>query len=221
MNYEQHGSVALLHFDDGKVNCVGHDFVAGMNEGLDRAAAEARAVVILGREGKFSAGFDLDEFKKGPAEAMALLDAGARMLLRLFSHPQPVVAACSGHAIAAGAFLLLSCDARIGSKGDFKLGLNETAIGMVLPVFGIELAHARLSPLHLQAATLMARLYNPSEALEAGFLDELSGMDMLRMHALKLAEQLGQLPAEAYAGNKLAMRKPFLDRIEQSLAEGG
>ena len=204
MNYEQHGDVAVLHFDDGKANAVGHDFIQAMNEGLDRAEREAKALVVLGRPGLFSGGFDLSELKKGPEASKALVMEGARLFLRMFSHPQPLIGACTGHAIAAGAFMLLCCDTRIGIAGDFKLGLNETAIGMILPVFGLELAAARLSKRHLNSAVIQAKLFNPEEAVDAGFLDLVVAEEELKQHSIDAAAQLAQYPAEAYAGNKLA-----------------
>ena len=217
MNYEQEGDVAVLHFDDGKANVVGHDLIAAMHQGLDRAQEEAQAVVILGRPGRFSAGFDLEEFKKGQQAGVELVTAGARMLLRMFSHPQPLIGACTGHAVAAGAFMLLSCDTRIGIPGDFKLGLNETSIGMVLPVFGLELAAARLSRRHLTAATIQARLYNPEDAVDAGFLDMIVAEEDLKQRSIETAAQLAVYPAEAYAGNKLAIRESSIARIRHSL----
>lgn len=218
MNYETHGEVALLHFDDGKVNAVGHTFIDSINDGLDQAENEAKSVVILGMDGKFSAGFDLSEFKKGPEASKALLDRGAKMLLRLFSHPQPIVAGCTGHAIAAGAFILLACDTRIGLQGDFKIGLNETAIGMALPIFGLELAAARLSKRHLTSSVLQSRLYNPYEAVDAGFLDSTvpAGQD-LKQSCIDLATDLAQLPGDAYAANKLGAREFSIERIRKSL----
>ena len=220
MNYEQHGDVAVLHFDDGKANVVGHDFIAGMHRGLDQAEKDARAVVILGRPGRFSAGFDLEEIKKGQEAARELVTAGARMMLRLFSHPQPLLGACTGHAIAAGAFMLLSCDTRLGTAGDFKLGLNETAIGMVIPVFGLELARARLSRRHLTAATIQARMFNPEEAVDAGFLNQVVSAEELQERTIEAAAQLAQYPTESYAGNKLALRESALERMRQALEQG-
>jgi enoyl-CoA hydratase len=217
MIYEQGGDVAILHFDDGKANVVGHDLIASMNEGLDRAEKDAKAVVIVGRAGRFSAGFDLEEFKKGPEAGTALVSSGAKMLLRMFTHPQPLVGACSGHAIAAGAFMLLSCDTRIGTAGDFKIGLNETAIGMTLPVFGLELATARLSRRHLTAATIQARLFDPEAAVDAGFLDQVVDAENLLERSVEVATQLAQYPQKAYAANKLAVREASITRIQESL----
>jgi len=188
-----------------------------MNEGLDAALKEAKAVVISGRAERFSAGFDLSEFKKGPEATAKLLNRGTEMFYRLFSHPQPVVAACTGHAIAAGGFLLLACDTRIGTSGDFKIGLNETAIGMTFPVFGHELANSRISKRHLTAVLLQSTLYDPDGAIDAGFLDETVAAEQLEARALATAAQLAQLPGDAYAQNKRDIRAQSLERIKDSI----
>ncbi|MGI9326535.1 MAG: crotonase/enoyl-CoA hydratase family protein [Pseudomonadales bacterium] len=217
LTYEKHTDVALLSIDDGKANAVGYEFMEAVNGGLDRALAEAKAVVIVGRPGVLSGGFDLQEIRKGLDAATALVDQGARLMLRLFSHPQPVVIGCSGHAVAAGAFLLLSSDTRVGVGGDFRIGLNETAIGMTLPIFGLTLARERLSKRHLSAAVIQAQMFDPHGARDAGFLDEVVSADDLRARALARASELAQLPGEAYASNKLGARQVAIDTIRASL----
>jgi len=217
MNYTLEGDVAVLRFDDGKANAVGHGFIEAMNQGLDQAEKEAKAVLIAGRPERFSAGFDLAEFKKGADATEALLKSGTQMFLRLYGHPQPVVAACTGHAIAAGGFLLLACDTRIGTLGDYKIGLNETAIGMGFPVFGHELANSRISRRHLTAVLLQAKLYDPEGAIDAGFLDEAVSADDLIQRGLDVATALGGLPASAYANNKRDMRAVSLENIKNSI----
>ena len=217
IEYSCTDDVALLAIDDGKANAVGNAFVAAFEACLDRASSEARAVVILGRPGVFSGGFDLKEFQKGPEATKALVDRGARLLLRVFCHPQPVIAACTGHAVAAGGFLLLAADTRIGISGEFKIGLNETAIGMTLPVFGLELGRARLSPCHLTAAMVQGHLFDPAGAREAGFLDTVVAPDLLRSTALERASALAKLPGAAYAANKLGVREESIARIRASL----
>ena len=217
LNYKLVGKVAVLGLDDGKANAVGHTFINSVNEGLDRAEAEATCVLLTGRPGVFSAGFDLKEFDKGPEATNALVNQGANMLLRLFQHPQPVVVACAGHAVAAGAFTLLASDVRLGVQGDFKIGLNETAIGMTLPIFGIQLAQARLSKRWQTRCAVQGELLNPDEAMAAGFLDELVDTDSLFDTALTRASALAELPTGAYAGNKQLMREPFIQAIKASL----
>jgi enoyl-CoA hydratase len=175
-------------------------------------------VLLVGREGVLSGGFDLKEMQKGPDAAAALVERGAHTLLRMFSHPQPVVIACTGHAIAAGAFLLLSADTRIGGAGDFRIGLNETAIGMNIPVFGRELAKARLNPRHLTRAFVQAQLYDPDEAVPVGFLDRVLPMDQVVSTALTEAKALAELPAEAYGLNKKDIRAHHIAAIQASLS---
>ena len=216
--FEMRDGVALVQFDEGKANAVGHGLIDVVEEALAASKADGKAVVLAGRAGLFSAGFDLQELGKGAEASAALVGRGARMLHALFTHPQPVVAACTGHAIAAGAFMLLSSDTRIGAAGSFKLGLNETAIGMSLPVFGLELAKARLSPRHLTLAVTQAHIYDPEGALAAGFLDELVDEDVVLDRALAEASRLGDLPAAPYAHNKMGVRQEYADTIAASLA---
>ena len=218
LNYQLEGDVALIGLDDGKANAVSHAFIDGLNDGLDRALKDSKAALITGRAGVFSAGFDLKEFDKGPDATTALVNKGANLLLRIFSHPQPVVIGCAGHAVAAGAFMLLAADTRVGVTGDFKIGLNETAIGMTLPMFGLQLADARLSKRHQTAATVQAQLFNPEQAQDAGFLDQVVNADELASTALQTATTLAALPAEAYAANKLAVRQTHIQAIKASLA---
>ena len=217
LTFSLENRVAVLDLDDGKANAISYAFTEAVNQALDRASQEAGAVVLVGRPGRFCAGFDLNEFKKGPEATEKLLGAGAQMLLRLFKHPQPVVAACTGHAIAGGALVLLTADTRIGASGDFKIGLNETALGMTLPTFGLELSQYRLSRRHLQAATVQARIYGPQEARDAGFLDEVVPEDRVRSDAIALAQTLSGLPGDAYAGNKLGIRTHAISRLEASM----
>lgn len=218
LKYEMNGHVAVLTLDDGKANAVSHAFVDALTEGLDRAEQEAKAVVLHGRAGVFSAGFDLKELAKGAAESKALVDRGAALLLRVFSFPMPVVAASAGHAIAAGALLMLAADTRIGAAGEAKYGLNETAIGMSLPPFGLQIGLCRISKRHQTEAMIQATLYDPEAAKNAGFLDAVVPAEALAQEALAAATALAELPTAAYATMKLDVRRQYIDIIAASLA---
>jgi enoyl-CoA hydratase len=210
--------IALIRMDDNKANAINFEMIAALNAALDTAEAEAKAVVLTGREGRFSGGFDLNAFASlGPNGVYKLLDAGAELLLRLYGGPLPVVAACTGHAIAMGVFILHACDTRIGTAGDYKIGANEAITGMNLPIFAMELARDRLHPSHLTRAMVQGFIYNPEGAVEAGYLDMLAPENEVEAKALAVAGQLAQLPAPAYAWNKKAIRKATLDRIRASL----
>ena len=205
--------VAVLRLDDGKVNVVSHRLIELFHAALDRAEAEATAVAVIGREGKLSAGFDLTEMTAGLDRTRALVGAGGRLLMRVFTHPQPVVVAVTGHALAAGALLVLSCDTRIGAEGGAKIGLNETAIGMGLPIYALELAQARLAPAHLSRAAIQAEIYDPQGAVAAGYLDEVVAADACVARTIEEARRLGALPGSAYAHTKRGLRQAMADRV--------
>lgn len=205
--------VAVLRLDDGKVNVVSHRAIELLHAGLDTALAEASAVAIIGRPGKLSAGFDLTEMTAGIARTQALVGAGGKLLMRIYGHPQPVVVAVTGHALAAGALLVLACDTRIGADGPAKIGLNETAIGMGLPHYAIELAAARLSPAHLTRAAIQAEIYDPAGAVGAGYLDRVVPAGECESIAIDEARRLAALPGSAYRHTKLALRQELIDRV--------
>jgi enoyl-CoA hydratase len=210
--------VALIRMDDGKANAINFDMIAALNAALDTAEADAKAIVLAGRDGRFSGGFDLNAFASLGADGVyKLLDAGAELLLRLYGGPLPVVAACKGHAIAMGVFMLNACDTRVGASGDFKIGANEAITGMNLPIFALELSRDRLSPLHLTRATVQGFIYDSAGAVEAGYLDMIAEPEKVEATALGVAAQLAMLPGGSYAWNKNALRKGTLDRIRASL----
>jgi len=218
MSYSLENGIAVLRFDDGKANAVSHAFIDAMMEGLEQAEADAGAAVVLGREGVFSAGFDLKEIQKGPDAAAKLVGRGAEMMHRMFGLPMPLVAGCTGHAIAAGGFMLLASDTRIGAAGDFRIGLNETAINMVLPVFGFELARNRLSKRHQTASVIQAQLFEPQEARDAGFLDQVVDAANVEAACLEAAAKLAELPKDVYGAQKRKLREAPLATMAADLA---
>jgi enoyl-CoA hydratase len=211
MNYELRNEVAIVSIDDGKANVVGHSFIDELNEALNRAEQDsAGAVILRGREGIFSAGFDLGEFKKGAEAGMSMVSKGMQLLIRLYSFPLPLVVACTGHGIAMGAFIILACDKRIGVRGKFKITLPETAIGMELPAVMMELTASRISPQYITRVVIQSEVFDPDQALEIGFLDEVVEVGALDDKAMAIAKQLAQLPGVQYAANKLLARKKTL-----------
>ena len=205
--------VALVRLDDGKVNVVSHAVIDALHAALDPAEKEATAVAIVGRDGKLSGGFDLSVMTAGPAEAQQLVQRGGELLMRIYGHPQPVVIAVTGHALAAGALLVLACDTRIGADGPFKIGLNETAIGMALPEYAVELARERLSTRWFARCALQAEILDPHQAVEAGFLDRVVPAADLEQTVLDEAARLGQLRAGAYRTTKAKSRQAIIDRV--------
>ena len=143
---------------------------------------------------------------------------GFELLVRLYSYPLPLVAACTGHGIAMGAFIMMACDMRIGTRGDFKMSLPETRISMDLPPLLLELARSRISRRHMNRVALMSEVYNPEQAIDAGFVDEVVDAGELTARTEAIAAELAQLPQQQFAANKLAIRADSLQIMKNYLA---
>jgi enoyl-CoA hydratase len=209
--------IAVLTMDDGRANALGHAMIDALNKALDEAETTAKAVLIAGREKRFCAGFDLDVMGSGPENVRKLVTAGAELLLRLYEYRLPVVMACTGHALAAGGLLLLSADSRIGTEGDFRIGLPEVAIGMTMPVFGIELARDRLARNRFTEAVTQARIYKPTDAVTVGYLDAAVPAGSLLESAKARATELAALQQPAFASTKRKERQLTIRHIRDTL----
>ena len=213
--------VALITLDDGKANTLSHESIAALREALSLAESESRAVVLSGRPGFFCAGFDLKLARAGHEAMRGLVAAGADMLMQILSFPQPVLMACTGHAMAMGAVMLLSADVCIGAEGPFKIGLNEVSIGMPLPAFVVELARSRLSPRHFFAATCNARIYDPIGAVQAGYLDRICSPEGVVDQTVAEAGNLGKiLVPEALKITKQYARSAIINSLRSTLSRG-
>lgn len=213
--------VAVIAIDDGKANALGFDVLDGLDAALDRADADdVTAVVIAGREGKFSAGFDLSVMTSGPEPARRMLGRGAEIGLRMYMFPKPVVLAVTGHALAMGGILLCCADVRIGAEGPFKIGLPEVAIGMPVPAFAVGVCQDRLTVPEFTAAIQLAKTYAPPEALAAGFLDEVVAPEAVRERAIEVAAELGsRLHAGPFRVTRRTVRGHIADRLREQLTE--
>jgi enoyl-CoA hydratase len=216
VSLERDGGVAVITIDDGKANALSPDVLSMISESFDKAEADgATAVLLQGRPGRFSAGFDLSIMTGSTDGMRALVTQGAEVLLRIFTSPVPVVAACTGHALAAGALVLLVSDVRIGAEGDFKIGLNEVAIGMGLPIFAIEFARYRMPPSAFDSA-LLGEVFAPADAVRAGYLDRTS-TDVVG-EALATAQRLSALRRGAVSHSKQLARGAIAQHITDTLA---
>jgi len=219
---ERRDGVLVVHLDDGKANALSFDMIAAVGAALDDAEADdsIRAMVLHGRPGRFSAGFDLGVMLGDDMSAIiGLVADGGALVHRLYGSPLPVVAASTGHALAAGALLLLGCDVRVGGDVEAKVGLNEVAIKMVLPDWALTIAVERLSKRHLQRALANARVTMPRDAVDVGSLDEIVDEADVLDRAVVLAEELATtLDPSAYSRTIRAIRGPVLDAMAEQIA---
>jgi len=217
LSYELRDGIATISMDDGKSNVLSAGMFTEINRALDRAAADQAVVVLSGREGVFSAGFDLRVLGAGGTDAYTMVRTGFELSERLLSSPVPVVIACTGHAIAMGAFLLLSGDYRVGAAGPYRIGANEVAIGITMPFFGIEICRQRLAPAHFHRAVINAEIYRPEDAVVAGFLDRVVPGGDVPAVAHAVASDLTKLDIGVHTATKLRARDHALKAIRAAI----
>lgn len=217
ISYHLEDGIATLTLSNGKVNAISPDVIAAFNAALDQATADRAVVIITGQPGILSGGYDLKVMTAGPKEAVALVTQGSTLARRLLSHPFPVIVACPGHAVAKGAFLLLSADYRIGVDGPFSIGLNEVQIGMTMHHAGIELARDRLRRSAFHRSVINGEMFDPQGAVDAGFLDKVVSAEELQGTALASARQLKKINMLAHKNTKLKVRKALLDTLDNAI----
>src|SRR5579872_1979092 len=216
--YTRSGAIARIVLDDGKVNVMSVAMLAALHEAFDQAEKDGAIVILTARGKTFSAGFDLKVFSDGSAnENHTMLKTGAELAYRLLSFPTPVVAACNGHALPMGAFLLMSSDIRIAAEGTYGIGMNEVAIKLTVPRFAVEVARNRLTPPYFNRLLTTGQMLPPAEAAAAGFVDWTVPAAELDAAAAKAAQALSKIDMAAHAATKLRVRAPAIKAIRAAI----
>lgn len=205
--------VVTLTMDDGKKNALDTEGFRALTKAFDDLG-DARAVVLAGREGIFTAGLNVKFIASADrAQMHALLVAFGRTLMRMWTEPRPVVAAATGHAVAAGTMLAMACDHAVAAEGDCFWGLTETRINFEMPRFGITLARHNVRGDRIEDLILPGAQIPAAEAVAVGFADEVAPADDVVARAQHKAAELAELPAEAYAGTKQRLRGDAADAV--------
>ena len=218
ISYQLEDGIATLSLSNGKVNAISPDVIAAFNAALDRAEQDRAIVIITGQPGILSGGYDLKVMTSGPQNAINLVAAGSTLARRMLAHPYPIIVACPGHAVAKGAFILLSADYRIGVEGPFNIGLNEVQIGMTMHHVGIELARDRLRKSAFHRSVINGEMFDPAGAAEAGFLDKVVPAEQLLATTQAVAQQMKKINMTAHKNTKLKVRKALLETLDAAIA---
>ncbi len=223
ITYVSGESFASVTMDDGKVNVISLAMQAEIHSALDRAQSDGQVVLLTGRAGVFSAGFDLDTIRGGGQPAADMVHGGFELAARILAFPRPVVITCTGHAVAMGLFLVLSGDYRVGVDGQYRLTANEVAIGLTMPRAAVEILRQRLTPAAFNRAVTVAAPFSPEGAVEAGIFDEMATPAELEKRAEAVAISCANLDRQAHTASKLRSRRETLEAlraaIEADLAE--
>jgi enoyl-CoA hydratase len=217
ISYQFDDGIATLTLSNGKVNAISPDVIAAFNSALDRAEQDKAIVIITGQPGILSGGYDLKVMTSGPQNAVKLVAAGSTLARRMLAHPFPIIVACGGHAVAKGAFILLSADYRIGVEGAFSIGLNEVQIGMTMHHVGIELARDRLRKSAFHRSVINGEMFDPPGAVDAGFLDKVVPAEQLLASAQAVAQQMKKINMTAHKNTKLKVRKALLETLDKAI----
>lgn len=217
VQYRFQDKLATIRIDDGKRNALSPQVLHDVYRALDRAESDRALVIITGREDVFSAGFDLKVMKRGGIDALRMLRAGYALTARVMSYPYPVIAACNGHSMAMGIFLMLSADYVIGCRGDFRISANEVAIGLTMPRVAAAMLHHRLNPAAYQRAVTLSETFDVEAAREAGFFDELVDTVDLEARARACADNFLALDRAAHTASKRRIRGSLIRRIRISI----
>ncbi len=217
VQYRLQDRIATIRIDDGKRNALSPQVLREIYQALDRAESDRAIVIMTGRKSVFSAGFDLHVLKRGGVNALRMLGAGYALTARVMAYPYPVIAACNGHSLAMGVFLMLSADYVIGSRGNFKIAANEVAIGMTMPRVAAAMLRHRLNPAAFQRAVTLSKYFDVESALNAGFFDELVDPVDLIPRAEACADEFKKLDSRAHTATKRRIRATLIRKIRFSI----
>ena len=212
--------VAHLHLDDGKANALNAGLVDALEGAVEQSGVDgAGALVIRGRPGCFSGGIDLAVLKREDVGSRVdELTRIARGLLALWIAPIPTVAAVTGHAIAGGAVLAMACDRRIVlDDPGFRLGVNETALGMVFPTWALVISQSAIRPDRVTDTLLLGSIFAPGEAAATGIVERAVAADEFEAAVATAATTAAALPTAAYAGTKRRLRGAEAERAEAEI----
>ena len=201
------GGVRLLTLDRPPANALDESLLGDLAGALDAARADetVRAIVLTGDGSFFSGGFDLAVPRRDLAAAATLRTLYRETHVKLLAFPKPTVAALGGHAVAGGLVLVLACDYRLGREGDYRIGLNEVAIGASFPRIALEIVRLRLPHARAAELALGAALYPATQAIRLGVVDEMLPAERFDDTVVRRAARLAAFPREAYAHTKTAL----------------
>ena len=212
------GDVSIITLDDGKANVFSSAMSSTINQLLDEVPNDKGALLITGRQGLLSGGFDLKTMTGGEAKDIIEMTVnGFKLLARIYGFSRPVVVASSGHAIALGAFLLCCADYRVGAKGKYLVQANEHRNNMAIPIPILEISKSRISKRHWHRAILNAEAYPIDQSVEAGYLDEVVDEEDLMKRAMEVATDLATLGHPHYQMTKDLDQKDILERINAGI----
>lgn len=210
--------IAVLTMQHGKANALDIDLCEALAARFaELASAPAKAIVLTGQGGMFCAGVDLKRLSAGGADYVRrFLPALHRLYEAVFFCLKPVVTAVNGHAIAGGAVLACCGDRRIMAVDCGRIGVTELLVGVPFPALAFEIVRFAVPRLYLPEFVYSGATYMTDDALECGWIDEVTEPDELIEDALAIALELAELSPPAFAQTKAQVRAEVRERLATS-----
>ena len=208
-----HGAVRELQLNRPPANALSPELIVALKQAVEAAASDgARALVISGAPGRFSAGLDVPLLLTLDHSAIAVLWREFYTLLgALALSPIPIAAAITGHGTAGGTVLPIFCDFRVAAQGDWKLGLNEVQVGLPLPPVIFAGLRRLIGARHAERLAVRGLLVSPDEAARIGLVDELVPLDQVVGRAIEWSRSLLALPVDAMAATRRRARADLFE----------
>ena len=213
-----HGEVHELRLNRPPVNALSPDLLRLLADEVRRSPTQgARALVLSGRDGMFSAGLDVPVLIELDREALGrALTSFFDSIEALAASSVPVAAAITGHSPAGGAVLSLCCDRRVMAEGDYSIGLSEVRIGIPVPRIVADLAIRAVGRRIGEALCVSGKLLNPVEALEVGFVDELAPVGEVVTAARRWCEDIILSPSKALSDTRSVLRSDLVESVQRN-----
>ncbi|TDJ11981.1 MAG: enoyl-CoA hydratase/isomerase family protein [Gammaproteobacteria bacterium] len=212
-----HDDIREIRLARPPVNAIDAPMMLAIHAALEKAADdEVSGVVLSGRQGLFSAGLDIPSLLQLDRQAISeFWRSFFRVLKSLAGFPVPVFAAIGGHNPAGGTVFAIFCDRRIAARGDFRMGLNEVAVGLALPPLIFHAYRLLLGQRVAEKLVVVGELISSADALACGLVDELVEPDDVVATALgRLRGMLG-VPRRAMLVTRKIARQPLLDIFDR------
>ena len=209
--------VAIVRFDHGKANALDTEFCAAVTDAFAKLKrGRAKAVVLTGQGGMFSAGVNLIRARDGGARYVRkFLPVLNKMFDIVFHFPKPVVAAINGHAIAGGCVLACCADRRVMARGAGRMGITELLVGLPFPALAFEVMRSVTVPQDFADLVYSGTTFPPDEAWERGLIDEIVEPGALLDRAVTAAQKLAALSPAAFEATKRQLRLDVTDRMKK------
>jgi enoyl-CoA hydratase/carnithine racemase len=201
ISVDRQDGVIQVELDRGVTNAINLELVEELTRIVRQTgeATDVRALVIAGSNDKFfSIGFDLPHLLTLAREQMeGFYRAFNQLSLDLYMLPKPTVAALTGHSVAGGCILALTCDYRFVAEGKKLMGLNEIKLGLPVPYPADCMLRSLIGVRAARDILDSGALFHPEQARELGLVDQVLPLEQVRREALARAEALGAEPQQA------------------------